>query len=80
MQYEITEPMPLLDENGELAARGWARQPLLKYSRFDVKAPKRRIKEWDYYLPISLTSLLVLPDTPKSHNPFTHISPSFHPL
>ena len=50
MQYEITEPMPLLDENGELAARGWARQPLLKYSRFDVKAPKRRIKEWDYYL------------------------------
>ena len=50
MQNEIIKPQPLLNENGELSVRGWARQPLLQYSRFDIKAPKHRIKEWDYYL------------------------------
>lgn len=36
--------------NGRLNARGWATEPLLRYDRARIKAPKYRIKEWDYYL------------------------------
>ena len=48
--HEITEEKPLLDERGELTEPGWARFPLLRYSRRAIKAPALRIKEWDYYL------------------------------
>ena len=42
--------MPLLDGNGELREPGWARSPVFDYRRGDIKAPRIRIKEWDYYL------------------------------
>jgi len=49
MQHEITEPLQLLNSEGRLAQPGWARDLLFDYSRKDIKAPKFRIKEWDYY-------------------------------
>lgn len=51
--HEITTVQNLLDENGQIAEPGWSRQLLQKYSRDDIKAPKFRIKEWDYYLVMS---------------------------
>ena len=50
MQNEITKVDKLLDENGNLKHKGFSKQMLLEYSRNDIKAPKWRIKEWDYYL------------------------------
>ena len=50
MQHEITSSARLLDENGQLREPGWAKSLLPIYSREDIKAPKLRIKEWDYYL------------------------------
>lgn len=50
MQHEITERAPLLDENGNLLEPGFAKSLLPIYRRRDIKAPKIRIKEWDYYL------------------------------
>ncbi|MGN1001296.1 MAG: DUF2804 domain-containing protein [Oscillospiraceae bacterium] len=49
MQHEITERIPLLDENGQLTQAGWARKLLPVYRREAIKAGKLRIKEWDYY-------------------------------
>jgi len=49
MQHEITALSPLLNSNGALNNPGWARDLLLEYVRADIKAPKFRIKEWDYY-------------------------------
>lgn len=53
MQNEIIKSQKLLDENGALATTGWARDLLLQYDRDDVKASKRRIKEWESYLLLS---------------------------
>lgn len=50
MQHEITSIIPLLNENGDLTEPGFARSLLPVYRRKDIKAPKTRIKEWDYYL------------------------------
>ena len=50
MQHEITRAIPLLNAQGDLTEPGWARSLLPVYSRKAVKAPKTRIKEWDYYL------------------------------
>ena len=50
MQHEITSVIPLLNENGDLTEPGFARSLLPVYRRKDIKAPKTRIKEWDYYL------------------------------
>lgn len=47
---EIKKAHPLLDENGELVETGFARSLILTYDRKAIKAAKRRIKEWDYYL------------------------------
>lgn len=49
MQNEITRPSDLLDKYGVLLQRGWARGLLLKYDRGTVRAPKFKLKEWDYY-------------------------------
>ncbi len=49
MQHEITGPLKLLNSEGSIAQPGWARDLLFEYSRKDIKAPKYRIKEWDYY-------------------------------
>lgn len=47
--HEILEKGPLL-ENGNIKEPGWSKELLLEYNRHDIKAPKWRIKEWDYYL------------------------------
>lgn len=49
MQDEITEPSKLLDENGKLVQKGWARDLMLEYNRENIDAGWMRIKEWDYY-------------------------------
>lgn len=48
MQLELT-PGELLDEAGSLAERGWARSEIKRYRRASIRAPRHRIKEWDYY-------------------------------
>ena len=48
--HEITAPQRLLDANGCIAEPGWARRPYWIYDRADIRAPKLRIKEWDYYI------------------------------
>ncbi|MBE6747233.1 MAG: DUF2804 domain-containing protein [Ruminococcaceae bacterium] len=49
-QTEYTEPTPLLNPDGTLNARGWARHNVFEYDRSLVKR-ERLIskKEWDYY-------------------------------
>lgn len=48
--HEVTTKQQLLDANGNIAEPGWSRRQLQQYSRAQIKAPKFRIKEWDYYL------------------------------
>lgn len=48
--HEVKESHPLLDKHGELVEPGWSRSLLQTYDRNMIKAPKWRIKEWDYYL------------------------------
>ncbi len=50
MQKEITTKCKLLDDRGNLANPGYSKTMVQSYIRKDVKAPKMRIKEWDYYL------------------------------
>ncbi|HWQ22180.1 MAG TPA: DUF2804 family protein, partial [Clostridia bacterium] len=49
MQHELTAHMDLLNDKGELNARGWARQLIATYNRESIAAGWLRIKEWDYY-------------------------------
>ncbi|MCQ2501661.1 MAG: DUF2804 domain-containing protein, partial [Lachnospiraceae bacterium] len=49
-QHEITEAMPLLNDEGNLTEPGFARKMILTYDRDDIEAPPLRLKEWDYYL------------------------------
>ncbi len=51
--HEVVTSHPLLDSQGELSEPGWSRSLLQKYDRLAIKAPKWRIKEWDYYLVLS---------------------------
>jgi len=51
--HEVTNTQPLLDEHGELREPGWSRSQVQKYRRSMIKAPKFRIKEWDYYLVVN---------------------------
>ncbi len=51
--HEVTNVQYLLDEHGELREPGWSRRMVQQYDRSMVKAPKWRIKEWDYYLILS---------------------------
>lgn len=48
--HEVTKEQLLLDNQGQLREPGWSKQLVQKYRREDIKAPKFRIKEWDYYL------------------------------
>ena len=50
MQNEILKVDDLLNDDGSLKHKGYAKKLLLKYDRNKIKAPKWRIKEWDYYL------------------------------
>jgi hypothetical protein len=55
MQTKLTQPGPLLREDGRLTQTGWSRQPLLdcnleNASFYTFRALQRfRIKRWDYY-------------------------------
>ena len=51
--HEVTKVQPLLKEDGSLREPGWSKQLYQVYNRNAIKAPKFRIKEWDYYLVIS---------------------------
>lgn len=48
--HEVTMRQSLLRANGTLREPGWSRKPVQAYNREAIKAPKFRIKEWDYYL------------------------------
>lgn len=48
--HEVTTIQPLLKSDGSLTEPGWAKQLVWQYERDAVRAPKFRIKEWDYYL------------------------------
>ncbi len=48
--HEVITAGPLLDEKGELVEPGWSRSLIKTYERSMIKAPKWRIKEWDYYI------------------------------
>ncbi|MDR1805266.1 MAG: DUF2804 domain-containing protein [Clostridium sp.] len=50
--HEVTASLPLHSPDGSLREPGWSRKPVQIYSRASVKAPKIRLKEWDYYLVI----------------------------
>ncbi len=47
--HEVTETHKLL-KDGNLVEPGWSKQLLQEYNRADIRAPKFRIKEWDYYM------------------------------
>ncbi len=49
MQHEVTSPQRLLDSSGNIAEPGFAKRLHWVYDRADIKAPRWRIKEWDYY-------------------------------
>ncbi len=51
--HEVTNRQALLDDSGELREPGWSRSLVQQYDRGSIKAPKWRIKEWDYYLVLS---------------------------
>lgn len=48
MQHKLSEG-PLLNEQGALTEAGYATSLVRYYHRGAIKAPKLRIKEWDYY-------------------------------
>ena len=48
--HEVTTKGLLLDDQGELREPGWSRSLVQQYRRSMIRAPKWRIKEWDYYL------------------------------
>ena len=48
--HEVVKRQQLLKDDGSLRTPGWSRSLLQKYDRRKIKAPKFRIKEWDYYL------------------------------
>ncbi len=50
MQKKITSISKLLNEKGSISNPGYATDLMWEYSRDDIKAPKFRIKEWDYYI------------------------------
>ncbi|MGI6701178.1 MAG: DUF2804 domain-containing protein [Christensenellales bacterium] len=47
-QIEIKEPVRLLDDNGNLLVKGWARRNIFEYDRTKAR-PQWRGKEWDFY-------------------------------
>ena len=48
--HKVTNEQLLLDDQGELREPGWSKSLVQQYRRSMIKAPKIRIKEWDYYL------------------------------
>jgi hypothetical protein len=52
-EHEVTQGGSLLDGKGRLREPGWARSLILEYDRKAIRAPRLRIKEWDYYCVVS---------------------------
>lgn len=48
--HEVTKRQDLLLPDGSLREPGWSRQLCQVYKKDQIRAPKFRIKEWDYYL------------------------------
>src|SRR5574344_1332651 len=48
-EQHLLSPGPLLGKDGNLAECGYAFSLVKTYERKAIKAPKGRIKEWDYY-------------------------------
>lgn len=48
--HEVTTVQPLLNEDGSLREPGWSRKLLQTYDKTRIRAPRFRLKEWDYYL------------------------------
>ena len=48
-QTEYTKPTPLLNPDGTLNAKGWARHNVFEYDRNKVKKGLISRKEWDFY-------------------------------
>ena len=48
--HEVVTKQPLLKEDGSLREPGWSKSLVQTYDRKQIKAPRMRIKEWDYYL------------------------------
>jgi hypothetical protein len=48
-QTEYTEKTPLLNKDGTLNAKGWARHDVFQYDRNLVKKGIMSRKEWDFY-------------------------------
>lgn len=48
--HEVTTAQKLLNAEGNIAEPGWSRRQIQVYERSAIRAPKFRIKEWDYYL------------------------------
>ena len=51
--HEVTAAGLLLGKDGNLREPGWSRSQVQKYKRSMIRAPKFRIKEWDYYLVVN---------------------------
>ncbi len=74
MQHEITAPIPLLDENGNLTQAGYAKRLLPVYDRSRVKGGPMRLKEWDYYLVMNERFALALTIADNSYMGLDSIS------
>lgn len=48
--HEVTNSQMLLGADGNISEPGWARTPVWKYERSQIRSSSLRIKEWDYYL------------------------------
>lgn len=48
--HEVINEGLLLNSEGNLREPGWSKSQVQEYRRSMIKAPKFRIKEWDYYL------------------------------
>ena len=49
-EHILTSPVDLVDAQGSLIEPGFAKKPLWRYNRHQLKVPRWRMKEWDYYL------------------------------
>ena len=53
MQNKVTETQKLLNTKGHVSSPGYSTSPVWQYYKNDIKAPKFRIKEWDYYIAVN---------------------------
>ena len=51
--HEVINEGLLLNSEGNLREPGWAKSQVQEYRRSMIKAPKFRIKEWDYSLVVN---------------------------